>query len=82
MTTRKLVILGKTMNNYFINITKALNFKSYEYYDTMNMNGIISTFQNHICIKKIKEYFPDASNNNFEFTEVYQDNGKSFTFYI
>ena len=70
------------MNNYFINITKALNFKSYEYNDTMNMNGIISTFHNHISIKKIKEYFPDASNNNFEFTEVSQDDVRSFTFYI
>ena len=27
-------------------------------------------------IKKIKEYFPDASSNNFEFTEVSQDKGK------
>ena len=27
-------------------------------------------------IKKIKEYFPDASSNNFELTEVSQDKGK------
>ena len=38
----------------------------------MNINEIISIFGNHISIKKIKEYFPDASNNNFEFTEVSQ----------
>ena len=42
----------------------------------MNINEIISTFDNHISIKKIKEYFPDASNNNFEFTEVSQDEAK------
>ena len=40
----------------------------------MNINEIISTF--NISIKKIKEYFPDRSNNNFEFTEVSQDDVK------
>ena len=42
----------------------------------MNINQISSTFDNHINIKKVKEYFPDASSNNFEFTEVSQDEVK------
>ena len=42
----------------------------------MNINEIISTFDNHVNIKKIKEYFPDASNTSFEFTEVSQDEVK------
>ena len=52
------------------------NKKPYKCSDSMNINEIISTFDNHISIKKIKEYFPDASNNNFEFTEVSQDEVK------
>ena len=60
------------MNNYFINITKTLNLKPYKYPNTVNINEIISTFDNHIKIKKNKEYFPDASSNNFEFKEVSQ----------
>ena len=39
----------------------------------MNINEIISTFDNYISIK---EFFPDGSNNNFEFTEVSQDDVK------
>ena len=42
----------------------------------MNINQISSTFDNHINIKKVKEYFPDASSNNFDFTEVSQDEVK------
>ena len=49
----------------------------------MNINEIINlTFDNHhIGIKKSKEHFPDACNNNSEFTEVSPDEvKKSFTF--
>ena len=42
----------------------------------MNTNEIISTFDNHISIKKVQECFPDASSTNFEFTEVSQDKVK------
>ena len=38
----------------------------------MNTNEIILTFDNHISIKKINKYFPDVSNTNFEFTEIFQ----------
>ena len=58
------------MNNYFINITKTLNLKPYKCSNTMNINEITSRFDNHISIKKVKEYFPDASKTNFVFTEV------------
>ena len=46
-----------TVNNYFINITKTLNLKPYKCFNSMNINEIISIFDNHISIKKIKEYF-------------------------
>ena len=46
--------------------------KRYKCPNTVNINEIISTFDNHIKIKKNKEYFPDASSNNFEFKEVSQ----------
>ena len=36
----------------------------------MNINEIISTSDDQISTKKINKYFPNASNNNFEFTEV------------
>ena len=62
-----------TMNNYCINITKTLNLKPCKCSNTMNKNEIILTFDNHISIKKIKEYFLDVSSNSFEFTEVSQD---------
>ena len=65
-----------TMNNYFVNITKTLNLKPYKCPNSMNINEIISTFDNHVSIKKIKEYFPDAFNSNFEFTEVSQNEVK------
>ena len=64
------------MNNHFINITKTSNLRPYKCSNTININEIISTFDNHISIKRIKEYFPDVSNNNFEFTEVSQDEVK------
>ena len=39
----------------------------------MNINEIISTFDNHISIKKITEYFPRV---HHRFTEVSQDEVK------
>ena len=70
------------MNNYFINITKTLNLKPCKCSNAMNINEIISTFDNHISIKKIKEYFPDASSNNFEFKEISQDEVKKEVSYL
>ena len=69
-----------TSNNYFINITKTWSLKPYKCYNNMTITEIISTFDNHISIKKVKECFPDASNNSFEFTEVSQDEVKKEVF--
>ena len=65
-----------TLNNYFVNKTKNLNLKPYKCSNAKNINETISTFDNHVSIKKIKGYFPDASNKNFEFTDVSQDEVK------
>ena len=34
----------------------------------MDINKTISKFDNHLTIKKIKEYFLDASKSNFKMT--------------
>ena len=52
------------MNNYFINKTQTSNLKPYKSPNFMNINEIISTFDNHISIERIKEYISDAFNNN------------------
>ena len=65
-----------TLNNYFVNKTKNLNLKPYKCSNAKYINETISTFNNHVSIKKIKGYFPDASNKNFEFTDVCQDEVK------
>ena len=44
------------MKNYFINITKTLNLKPYKCSSTMNINEIISTFDNHVSNKKINTF--------------------------
>ena len=66
-----------TVNDYFVSIMKPLNLKPYKCSNTKNINEIISTFDHHTSFNKIKEYFPDAFNNNFEFTEVFQDEVKN-----
>ena len=58
------------MNNYFINITKNLDLKSSKKCTTKDLNSIVSEFDDHISIKKIKEFFPDISINDFEFNTV------------
>ena len=44
------------MKNHFINITKTLNLKPYKCSSTMNINEIISTFDNHVSNKKINTF--------------------------
>ena len=57
------------MSNYFINITKRLNVKPHTASNTMDIEQIISAFNNHVNIKKIREV-PEISSNNFEFIKV------------
>ena len=65
-----------TLYNYFVNETKNLNLKPSKCSNAKNINETILTFDNHLSIKKIKGYFPDASNNNFELTDISQDEVK------
>ena len=43
--------------------------KPYKCSDTMDINEIISTFDNHVSIKKIKEYFPDNASTQILSTQ-------------
>ena len=71
-----------TMNNYFKNITKTLNLKPYKCSDTMDINEIISTFDNHVSIKKIKEYFPDNASTQILSTQRFLKMKLKKKFYI
>ena len=39
--------IAKTMNNFFINITKNVNLKPCKYSSLTDINGITSNFDNH-----------------------------------
>ena len=69
--------IPNTMNNYFISITKHLNLKPHTASNTMDIEQIISAFNNHVSIKKIREVFPEISSNNFEFTIVTEQSVKN-----
>ena len=49
------------MNNYFINIIRGLNLKSSIKCATKVLNSIVSKFDDHVSIKKIKEFFQDIT---------------------
>ena len=68
--------LVKTMNNYFINITKNVNLKPCKDLSLTNINGIASKFDNHISIKKIKESFPNIAFRDFNFEEAAREDVK------
>ena len=69
--------IANTMNNYFINITKRLNLKRHTASNTMDIEQIISAFNNHVNIKKIREVFPEISSNNFEFIKFTEESVKN-----
>ena len=54
------------MNKLFINITKNLDLKSSKNCTTKDLNSILSEFDDHISIKRIKEFFPNINVNDFE----------------
>ena len=62
--------IAKTMNNFFINITKNLNLKPYKDSSLTNINEITPNFDNHLSIKKIKESFLNIVSGDFNFQEV------------
>ena len=43
----------------------------------MDIEQIISAFNNQVSIKKIREAFPEISSNNFEFTKVTEESVKN-----
>ena len=68
--------IAKTMNNFFINITKNLNLKPYKDSSLTNINEITSNFDNHVSVKKIKESFPNIVSSDFNFQEFARENIK------
>ena len=67
---------AKAMNNFFINITKNLNFKPYKDSPLTDINEITSNFDNHISTKKIKQSFPKIVSSDFNFQEVSREDVK------
>ena len=60
--------IANIMNNYFINITEALNLKA------LNKSQIgIGKFENHISIKQIHEAFPEIIRGSFHFQQASND---------
>ena len=49
--------IAKTMNQFFINITKMLDLKSFQKLRINKCSSITSSFDNRISIKNIREYF-------------------------
>ena len=65
------------MNNYFINITRRLNLKPYTASNTIDIEQIISAFNNHVNIKKIRDVFPEIRSYNFEFIKFTEESVKN-----
>ena len=62
------------MNNCFININKNLDSKSSSRCTTKDLNNVISKFDDHITIKKIKTFFPDINVSDLDFeTDTIED---------
>ena len=68
--------IATIMNDYFINITKNLDLKSSKKCTAKDLNSIVSEFDDHISIKKIKDFFPDINVNDFEFETVTMEDVK------
>ena len=68
--------IATIMNDYFINNIKNLNLKSSKKCTAKDLNSIVSEFDDHISIKKIKEFFPDINVNDFEFETVTMEDVK------
>lgn len=69
--------ISKTMNNFFIRITKNLNLKLYKNSSLTDVSDITSNFDNHIIIKKIKESFLNTVFRDFNFQEVCREDVKN-----
>ena len=49
---------------------KNLDLKSFKNCTPKDLNNIVSEFDDHISIKKIKDFFPDSNLSNFDFETV------------
>ena len=65
--------IASITSNVFINITQNLDLKSST---TNDVNSIVSEFDDHKSIKKIKEFFPDININDFDFETVTMEDVK------
>ena len=68
--------IAKTMNNFFMNITKNLNLKPYKDSSLTNINEITSKFDSHNNIKTIKESFQNITSSDLNFQEVAREDVK------
>ena len=68
--------IATIMNDYFINITKNLDLKSSKKCTAKDLYSIVSEFDDHLSIAKIKEFFPDINVNDFEFETVTMEDVK------
>ena len=65
--------IASITSNVFINTTQNLDLKSST---TNDVNSIVSKFDDHKSIKKIKEFFPDININDFDFETVTMEDVK------
>ena len=63
-------IISITMNKFFINTIKKLNLKPFKNSSDNDINQITSVFKNHVCIKKIQQFFPNIETIDFNFRQV------------
>ena len=68
--------IATIMSNFFININKNLDSKSSKKCPTKDLNSIVSEFDGHIGIKKIKTFFRDINVNDFDFETVTMEDVK------
>ena len=64
--------IANIMNNYFINVTKPLNFKKQQ---EVGRSGV-NEFENHISIKVIHDKYPEILPESFKFQLVSNNNVK------
>ena len=68
--------IATIMNSFFVNITKNIDLKSSKKCTTKDLNSIVSESDDHISIKKIKEFFPGININDFDFETVSMEDVK------
>ena len=70
-------VIAKMINRFFINIAKKLRLRLYKNSALTVVNSTTPNFDNHVSIKKIREYFPDINYGGYNFTEVTSEGVKN-----